>query len=193
MTKAVIVRDSVTLFNWVKREKKQWIESEDWFYFGSIGESGPGDCNRIFDSIPRVRRLAGAAGLRTFKLDSTTTSSATIAPAVLRMFMRKRYRKNHKYKNSKRQLIIVNRNTKTTHDFQSYSNLRIFDEKKNFFKNFIGQSHFKKFGHSSHSTNKISSSFWCWINNSFNFRRIYIIGFKFICANFVHLYVIFWL
>lgn len=55
------------------------------FYFGSIGESGPGDCNKIFeinDAISRVRRLIGTAGLRTFKLDSTTTSSATIAPAA---------------------------------------------------------------------------------------------------------------
>lgn len=77
MTKSV--RKSVTSKYW---GKNQQIGNYEKFYFGSIGESGPGDCNKIFDSIARVRRLTGAAGLRTFRLDSTTTSSATIAKRI---------------------------------------------------------------------------------------------------------------
>lgn len=52
-----------------------------------MDDSNSGDCNKMFevnDDIERVRRrlaFIGAAGLRTFKLDSTTTSSATITPA----------------------------------------------------------------------------------------------------------------
>lgn len=77
-------------WNKIRVKKQKWIISLyqvitqamnrtlNEFYFGSMDESGPG----LWNTILRVRRLIGTAGLRTFKLDSTTTSSATMTPAI---------------------------------------------------------------------------------------------------------------